>query len=138
MVMENLMSKAKGFSILELVIVLAVIAITLAWAVPSYQDSVRKARRGEAQAKMREFEVCAARSYTVDSTFANVGACNPDPDEEDQYYEFVVVPGALAYTVTATPIGSQAEDKCGEMTLIQTGAATAAEAGCWASNQVTN
>ncbi len=127
-----------GFSLLELMIVIAVIAITLAWAVPSYNDSVRKARRGEAQAKMREFEVCAARRYTVDSSFANIGSCNPDPDEEDQYYEYDVAPDTLSYTITATPQGGQAEDKCGTMTLVQTGAATAAVAGCWASNQVSN
>lgn len=128
--------KRNGFSLLELMIVIAVIAITLAWAVPSYNESVRKARRGEAQSKMREFEVCAARSYTVNSNFDSVAAdCDPD---DDDYYVYAVNDAALTYTVTATPKGSQTADKCGTMTLVQTGAATAAVAGCWASNQVSS
>lgn len=131
------MLKSRGFSLLELMIVVAVIAITLAWAIPSYQDSVRKARRGDAQAKMREVEVCAARSYTVNSNFASVGNdCDPDPDDEDEYYAYTIAANGLGYTVTATPQGSQAKDKCGTMTMIQTGASTAAAAGCWHSNQV--
>jgi type IV pilus assembly protein PilE len=129
--------KSNGFSLLELMIVIAVIAITLAWAVPSYNESVRKARRGEAQAQMREVEVCAARSFTVNSNFGNVaGDC--DLDVEEDYYTFTIADDALSYTVTATPQGSQAGDKCGTMTLTQTGAATAAAVGCWASNQVSS
>jgi len=126
------MKTIKGFTLLELMIVIAVIAITLAWALPSYQDSVRKARRGEAQSQMREFEVCAARRYTVDSSFINASDCLPDSND---YYTFAATDSALGYEVKATPKDSQAEDKCGEMTLVQTGQATAAATGCWYSNQ---
>jgi len=126
------MKTNKGFSLLELMIVIAVIAITLAWAIPSYQDSVRKARRGEAQSQMREFEVCAARRYTVDSDFDNAGDC---PLESNDYYTFAVTDSEFEYEVTATPKDSQVADKCGEMTLIQTGQATAEAPGCWYSGQ---
>lgn len=133
------MKKTKGFSLLELVIVIAVIAITLAWAIPSYQDSVRKARRGDAQSKMREVEVCAARSFTVNSNFDSVATdCDPDPADEEVHYSYSIVDSAAGYTVTATPQDSQADDKCGTMTMSQTGATTPAVAGCWLSGQTSS
>jgi len=125
------MKKTGGFSMLELMIVIAVIAITLVWAIPSYEDSVRKAKRSEAQSKMREFEVCAARRFTIDSNFSNADSCHPDPDAEDEDYTYTVVDGAASYTITATPKGRQADDKCGTMTMVQTGAATPTTVGCW-------
>jgi len=129
------MKKTGGFSLLELMIVIAVIAITLAWALPSYEDSVRKARRAEAQSQMREFEVCAARRFTLDSNFSSADTCHPDPDGENEYYTFTVADGATTYTITATPKSDQTDDKCGTMTMVQTGATTAAASGCWFSNQ---
>ncbi len=124
---------------LELMIVIAVIAITLAWAIPSYQDSVRKARRGDAQSKMREAEVCAARSFTVNSDFDSVATdCDPDPDDKEIHYSYTIVDSATGYTVTATPQDDQAEDKCGTMTMSQTGATTPAIEGCWLSGQTTS
>jgi type IV pilus assembly protein PilE len=130
------MRRIRGFSLLELMIVLAVIAITLAWALPSYQESVRKARRGEAQALMRGVEVCAARWFTVNTSYVGMdGTDDCEPDDDDYYTYSISDLSATAYTVTATPGGSQADDKCGIMTINQTGLATAAKPGCWSANQ---
>lgn len=135
MVMQSPKNRPSGFSLLELMIVIAVIAITIAWAIPSYQDSVRKARRADAQSKLREFEVCAARSYTVNSDYLSVDECLSE-ELDDGYYTFTSAGDALSFTVTATPQGGQTADMCGTMTLTQTGRVTAAAVGCWMSNQV--
>lgn len=132
------MKKAWGFSLLELMIVIAVIAITLAWAIPSYQDSVRKARRGEAQSLMRQAEVCAARRFTVESSFLDVDTeCLTPVGPIGDHYNFSIEPAedGLSYLITATPQGSQIEDKCGTMTMDQTGTTEAAATGCWLSGQ---
>src|SRR5690554_6681032 len=123
------MKTSRGFSLLELMIVIAVIAITLAWAIPSYQDSVRKARRTEAQSLLREFEVCAARQYTVNSSYVNAKAnCEP---VGDAYYTYAaVISGAnLIYEIKATPKDSQTADKCGILSLKQTGKSDAKKIG---------
>ncbi|MDZ4730047.1 MAG: type IV pilin protein [Xanthomonadales bacterium] len=134
--MKILIKKTWGFSLLELMIVIAVIAITLAWAIPSYQDSVRKARRGEAQSLMRQAEVCAARWFTVNATFVGLeGDDDCEPKDDDYYtYTFSSVIQS-AYIITAAPQGSQIEDKCGTMTMDQTGTTEAAATGCWLSGQ---
>jgi type IV pilus assembly protein PilE len=134
------MRKATGFSLLELMIVLAVIAITLAWAIPSYQDSVRKARRGEAMSNLREFEVCAARAITVDFNNPDLTPCEPD---EDDYYSYTVDPVSRDYTITAEPKGDQENDKCGTLSLTSQGDAEAIKGsepvpGCWLSGQTSS
>lgn len=123
-----------GFTLFELMVTLAIMAIVATLAFPSYMDSVRKSRRADAQAKMREFEVFAARMFTVDSDyscFEDGGDCDP-PTGDDYYSYSVAMDGAsLTYTLTATPQGTQEEDSCGTMTVTQTGAVTAEGSGCW-------
>jgi len=131
------MKKTGGFSLLELMIVIAVIAIAIAWAIPSYEDSVRKAKRREAQSLMREFEVCAARSFTVKSDFSEAASCLP-PDDENYEYDVDIDTG---YLITATPKGDQEKDSCGEktnqtmiideMTMNEKGETTPTPDGCW-------
>lgn len=136
----GLMRKATGFSLLELMIVVAVIAITLAWAIPSYQDSVRKARRGEALGNLRQFEVCATRAITVDFNSPDFTPCEPD---EDDYYAYSVDSASRDYTITAEPKGDQENDKCGTLSFTSQGVADAIKGGesilgCWLSGQTSS
>ncbi len=61
--------KSHGFTLVEVLIVVAIIAILVALALPNYQDSVRKARRADAQVKMMEFANIAERLYTEDNNY---------------------------------------------------------------------
>ena len=58
------MSKAKGFTLIELMIVVAVIAILASIAYPSYQDSVRKTRRADAKEVLLEGAQWMERFFT--------------------------------------------------------------------------
>ena len=123
-----------GFTLFELMITVSIIAFLLALALPSFEGSIEKGRRADAQAKLREFEVFAARRFTVDSDyscFAEGGDCDPPANDDYYTYSVALANSNSTFTITATPKGSQADDKCGTMTLNQAGAVTAGHTGCW-------
>ncbi len=129
------MLKQKGFTLIELMIVVAIIAILAAVAFPSYQDQVRKTRRSEAQADLMELASTVERYFTENNTYvgwAVPASLNQSPRAGTARYVLTVGGvAATTYTLTATPQGGQAADTCGTMTLDQTGATGAAVAGCW-------
>lgn len=133
-----------GFTLIELMTVIAIIGILVAIALPSYQDSVRKGRRGQAKADVVEIAQRAERWRTVNNTFTGFaledGVDDRSPREgESIHYEiaFDIENGGQGYTLTATPEGGQASDtRCGTLTLDETGAkdrsGTAEDiAQCW-------
>lgn len=144
-----LMFGKKGFTLIELMIVVAVIAILAAVAYPSYQDSVRKSRRADAKAVLTELAQWMERNYTEAHRYDQnkAGAAidtaalpfdKAPKDGNDTYYNITVATGANTFTLTATPANAQAGDKCGSLTLNQAGqkgvtgaAAGVTAADCW-------
>ncbi|WP_280564399.1 MULTISPECIES: type IV pilin protein [unclassified Chromohalobacter] len=119
------MRRAQGFSLIELMIVLVIIGILAAIAIPAYTDYVRKAERGDAQATLMQLAYWMERQYTQENRYDN-GKPLPDsitkPDEGA--YEFGFMEGgrsANEFTLKAKPTGSQSEDRCGVLTLDETG-----------------
>ncbi len=135
--------KHSGFTLIELMIVIAIIAILASIAYPSYQDSVRKSRRADGKialtraAALQEKIYMDQNSYTSDITKVGGGA------SPDGYYTITVtgqdgckttVSGIDYYscfTMTATAIGAQAGDTaCTPLTLSNTGD-TGTTSACW-------
>lgn len=123
----------KGFTLVELMIVIAIVAILVALALPSYGRYVRKANRGEAQqlllnwANNQELWRANNASYADESTALGVPT-------HDKYTFTVTDESSTSYTLTADPINDQANDKdkgtsCDPLTLDQSNAKTPAE--CW-------
>lgn len=125
----------KGFTLVELLIAVAIVAILTAVALPNYQDSVRKSRRADAQqlmlsiANREELYLADALSYTDAFTTLNfssdqwtctAAACT------NSFYSVVVVLDAgppPGYTIRATPTAaSQTAD--GVLTLTGAGVKT--------------
>lgn len=128
-----------GFTLIELMIVVAIIAILAAIAYPSYTQHVIKARRAAAKACLSEYANYMERYYTTNLSYKD--AADPGLDCEgpaqtgnNYTYAFVGTPDASTYEVSATPQGPQVADtQCGTLTLNQAGARTPANdaATCW-------
>ncbi len=135
------MKQIRGFTLIEVMIVVAVVAILAAIALPSYQDSVRKSRRGQAKTDMLELVQMLERAYSTDRTYTRYSTLaaplDQSPRQGDARYAIRISDvGATTYTLTATPQGGQANDtRCGTLTINQMGVKTisgsATVAECW-------
>lgn len=121
-----------GFTLIELMIVVAIVAILAAIAYPSFADQIRKSRRSEAISNMQDVQL-QLEKYRVDHPSYGTFAV---PANASTSYYTVAMPaaGATSYTLTATPLGAQTKDACGTLKITATGADVKKEAattGCW-------
>lgn len=126
---------SRGFTLIELVVVIAIIAIISAIALPSYREHVRTARRTAAQGCLIEMAQSMERVYAARMTYA--GAALPNlacATELNGLYVFAFSagPAATSFTLQATPTGAQSGDRCGAMTLDHRGTKSPATPDdCW-------
>lgn len=136
-------ARKKGFTLIEMMIVVAIIGILAAIAYPSYQQQIRQSRRADAQAALVSLAGAMERifsqsnSYTIGGVAPALGACPtcifpaqvptdlPAAQAAAQAtytlaIDYPVPPGFLGFRLTATPAGAQAGD--GALTLLHTGA----------------
>jgi type IV pilus assembly protein PilE len=130
-------------TLIELMIVVAIIGILAAVAYPSYQDYVRRANRADAQADVLELAQWMERRFTTTNRYAaadgNFTASLPfsqTPRSGAARYNLTAVVGGTGqtFTLTATPVGGQVGDACGTMTMNQLGVTTPTTGGgrpCW-------
>lgn len=136
----------KGFSLIELIIVMAIAGILAAVAIPSYQNYVIRTKRGDAMAALQAAAQALER-YRSNNGFnyggasltgggGNVVFANQVPVEGGtKYYDLslnaaTLAAGATTFTITATPTGSMS-GKDSAMTLTNTGAKTWGAKSCW-------
>ena len=145
---ERAMTRARGFSLIELMIVVAIIAIIAAFAIPAYGRYAYRAHRADGQGLLLNIATAEERYY---STFNKYGSltdigysASPVASDKQYYSGTVSIPAgssSQSFVATATPVGAQVGDDawCGALTLNNAGvktpgpasAASNANGSCW-------
>jgi type IV pilus assembly protein PilE len=129
--------KQAGFTLIELMIVVAIVAILAAVAYPSYLSHVQTTRREEAKRTLLAAGQAMEAFYAMNMSYsgavngATVTVYSPGPDFSDYYTLNASSVSASGYTLTATPKGAQAGDSCNILSFSSTGATTPTSGGCW-------
>lgn len=131
--------RSRGFTLMEMMIVVVILAILAAIALPSYQKYVLRSHRAEGQALLSEAAARQERYFAQNNSYAGTAAALNMTSYVAglQYYGLAISNvGASTYTLTATATGSQARDsECLTLTLDQAGSRGASGTGtassCW-------
>ena len=135
----------RGFSLIELMIVVAIVAILAAIAFPSYTNYIVKTRRVAATACLSEYANYMERYYTTNLRYDQDTSATPvknslpaldcaSTNRTGNFYKYDFgTPTVSKYTLTATPKSTEA--RCGTLTLNQSGTRTSSGtdtlAQCW-------
>jgi type IV pilus assembly protein PilE len=126
--MRERIARQSGFSLIELVIALAIVTILAAIAIPSYQGHVRKARRNEGKVFLHTLMMAQERYYANFNKYSAQsgpgGLAQPDASQPNGYYAVarIDLDGSGQFVrVTLSPQGPQAGDFCGDLALDSTG-----------------
>lgn len=130
-------SRDRGFTLIELMITVVVIAILAAIAYPSYMDSVRKSRRADGKAFLTDAAAREERFFALYNTYTSAivapgGLGYSNATSPAGYYTLTVGLAGGGYTLTATAAGSQTQDTaCTPLTLDNLGNKGPTPAVCW-------
>ena len=144
---------SRGFTLIELMVVVVIASILLAVAVPSYQSYVRQSRRTEAKTAVldlagREERYFSTNGASYSQVAANLGYAAFGTPIGSGYYQLAVnvpattpnAPATPSYSITATPVAGQSQvsdTQCTSFSVDSSGAqfatGTATAQYCWAN-----
>ena len=131
------MRKTKGFTLLELMITVAVIAVLVSLALPSYRAYVIRANRTAAIDAILTAAACEERIYSRTGQYSFDNTCKSRPDN----YKKLAITNlntGQGFRIVAIPNGAQADDPCKRLRLDHTGkktlsgSPTKSVSECWA------
>lgn len=132
------MRRARGLTLVELMVVVAVMAIVATIAYPIYTNQVQKSRRADAKTALENIALAQERQYTLNGAYVatlsslQISADLQGGDSDSGYYAITLAGGGQTFTATATAAGAQSGDTaCQTFTVNQLGVKTATNANCW-------
>ena len=127
-------TQVRGFSLIELMVVVAVVGIIAMIAVPSYNDTVRKGRRADAKVTLMKVAQNLERCFSEKNSYTVASGCtnHNNTASDEGFYTITAAQNATSFALTATAIGGQASDThCSTLTLNQAGTKGGTNADCW-------
>lgn len=124
-------NRTDGFTLIEMMIVIAVLGVIVAIGYPSYQEQVRKSRRAEGMGELLEMADRLERRYSDVGTYGGIKADalygidttdDKRPTSDGNYKLHIQSADAVSYEIWAEPQGGQTKDKCGTFKLTSLGA----------------
>jgi len=118
----------QGFTLIEVMITVAIIGILAAIALPSYNEYIVKSNRAAAASCLLEIAQAMERRYAANAAYNNpntlpVPACSADIANRGRYDLAFAAnqPTAITFVLTATPTAAQKDKRCGILTLDNNG-----------------
>ena len=131
--------KYKGFTLIELMIVVVIVGVLAAIAYPSYLDYIARARRADAKTVLLENAQFLERFYTQNGTYLNatLPITEAPKDGAAKFYDISFVSQtATAFQIQAVPKNAQSGDKCGTLLVTESNQKSVSDATldsptCW-------
>ena len=128
-----------GITLLELMIVIAIIGILAAIVYPSYQDALREGRRADGHAALVNFaskqELFFLNNQSYTTTITDIGGSSDPAPSGEAFYNITIkatttaCPIATCFVLEAAPQGAQSSDSCGTLSINSLGVKT--PINCW-------
>lgn len=139
---EQLKRGSLGFTLVEILIAMAIIGILTAIAYPSYFNYITKSRRADGLSTLTQDQIIMERCYA--QNFSYNAACTampafPQTSPQGFYSIALTNLSATTYTLTATPLGTQVKDTtCATMSVNQANVKTASDSSAVATTKCWN
>ncbi len=129
-------ANCNGFSLVELIIAIAIIGILATLALPSYESQLQQVRRSDATIALTSFAHKVERHFLENGSYSSASIELYQPLSENGHYQLGITATDSSYQLTATAIGAQSSDTlCGNYSLNEQGTRNISGSGsvtqCW-------